>query len=218
MIKTVKMLVLFSLLIMLISGTAVAAQQHHTAQEVEQPLALGEDWPVDESTTIKVTYSDEAGVDVWILFDENNLYVQYDVTTPYPQRNNYSDHDIWRASSFELALSHSTTIPMDQRVKWIMTRTTNGDYVIVTREDRTIIPNGEGVELKIVDTDFGYRGQVIFDLSNPFITSYNPADNNSVYFHLKVNDSKDGQDRTALMRLPGSVQEPSTFHVLTFKK
>ncbi len=207
---------LLSLMIVMASGFAMAESQY-VGVKVDEALVIGQTWPVTQDAAINVPYNDDANFVAWIFYDDSNLYLQYDVTTPFPQKNNYSGHGIWQASSMEFALAPSLTVPRTERIKWIMTRNESEGYVIVTREERTIIENGTAVELGIANTDFGYRGQVIFDLSDRFIESFNPANNESVFFAIMVNDSRDGTERTAMMTL-GDTQEASTFKLLTFQK
>lgn len=217
--KSSVVLVVMLSLIVVFAGVAMA---DFTAVRVDQPLALDTAWPVADANAIEFGVNNPAihaadadeGVKAWLLWDDANLYLQYDVTTKYPMANTYAEHTIWNADSVEFALLRSDQVTKE---KFIVGLTDSG-IQIVTRQPRTIIQNGDGVEANYVATDFGYRGQIIFAWDQVAVAPFNPADNAEILIHIWVNDSKDGVERTRTFGLPGDIGAVDMHHVVKFAK
>lgn len=174
--------------LLVMGGTALAFE----APKVDAPLVFGEDWPVDDDNAYNA-FEDEAGWKLWVFWDDDNVYLQYDVFTDFPMANNYDEHSIWNADSVEWQVRAGTVLE-----KWIVGLTANG-YQIVTRQPRTIIEPGEGVDVLIEPTDFGYRGQIIFDRSHPHMAKFEVASGFEAQMSVQVNDSIDGDERTRIL-------------------
>ena len=175
-------------LVLIFSSVAFA----YEAQKVSAPLALGQEWKVDPDMAYSA-FSGDNGWNVWVFWDDNNVYLQYDVYTDLPMGNNHDEHAIWNADSIEWEITDGLN-----KEKWIVALTSKG-YQIVTRQPRTIIKPGEGVDVLIKKTDFGYRGQIIFDRSHPHMAKFPIEVGYSVDMAVQVNDSKDGNDRTRIL-------------------
>lgn len=177
------------------------------APKVAAPLALGEDWAVAEKNAY-TTMEDGIGWNVWVLWDDANVYLQYDVYTDFPLGNTHTEHQIWNADSIEWEVKAADgTIE-----KWIIALTDNG-YEIVTRQPRTVITPGEGADVVINETDFGYRGQVIFDQTHPHMEKFNLGLGSAVEMAVQINDSADGVERT---RILGGFVDAGIYTDLTF--
>ncbi len=175
-------------LLLILGGTALAFE----APKVEAPLVLGEDWLVDEDNAYSA-FDGDAGWKLWVFWDDDNVYLQYDVFTDLPMGNNHDEHAIWNADSVEWEIKAGS-----EKEKWIVGLTSNG-YQIVTRQPRTIIQPGEGVDVLIEPTDYGYRGQIIFDRTHPHMAKFAVAPGFKVDMAVQVNDSKDGTERTRIL-------------------
>lgn len=175
-------------LILAFGGVALA----YEAPKVAAPLELGKDWPVDADNAYS-HFSGDNGWNVWVFWDDSNVYLQYDVYTDLPMGNNYDEHSIWQADSLEWEINVSGV-----KEKWIIALTSKG-YQIVTRQPRAIIKPGEGAEVLIKETDFGYSGQVILDRSHPNMSKFAIAPGFKVDMAVQINDSKDGTDRTRIL-------------------
>ncbi len=200
-IKTMMFIGVLSVL--LVFSSAVLAFE---APKVDAPLVLGEEWVVDEANAYS-HFDDEIGWKLWVFWDDANVYLQYDVHTDLPMANSHSEHAIWNAASLEWQLRAGSVLE-----KWIIALTDNG-YEIVTRQPRTIIQAGDGVDVLIEDTDFGYRGQVIFDQSHPHMDKFGVEAGLAAEMSVQINDSADGVERT---RILGGFVDAGTYVELIF--
>lgn len=177
------------------------------APKVAAPLALGEDWAVDEKNAYS-TMEDGIGWNVWVLWDDANVYLQYDVYTDFPLANTHTEHQIWNSDSIEWEVVAAD----GTKEKWILGLTDNG-YEIVTRHPRIVINPGEGVDVVIKETDFGYRGQAIFDQTHEHMAKFNLDLGSTVEMAVQINDSADGVERT---RILGGFVDAGVYTDLTF--
>lgn len=197
-------------------AAGAAAQAPSAAARTPSALKLGDDWRVDPAKAIRIEHTADEFVDVWIYWDDDHLYLQYDVHTAFPMGNAYGGdpHSIWNADSIEFALS---TPNLAKQEKWIIALTDEHGYQIVTRHPRAILTPGEGVDVLIVPTEFGYRGQVIFDFDHAHMLHFRPEAGGEMRFHIWVNDSQDGVERTRIFNMPGDVNRPRHYHTLIFE-
>ncbi|HKM16678.1 MAG: hypothetical protein GX228_07655 [Firmicutes bacterium] len=201
-----KKAMLFVGMLCLLLASGASALAAYEAPKVAAPLTLGSEWPVVDEKAYSA-FDGDAGWKVWLFWNDENVYLQYDVYTDFPMGNQYDEHQIWNADSIEFEVTGA-----GQKEKWIIALTSNG-YQIVTRQPRTIVTPGEGVTVLIVETDFGYRGQVVFDRTHPHMAKF-PIETGFVWdMAVQVNDSKDGLERT---RILGEHIGKGTYYKLTF--
>ncbi len=213
-IKINAKMMICTLLVFALLTTPVLASDSYVAVKTSKVLALGENWNVDEANAIVASYNEDVYIKAWLFYDNQNIYLQYDVYTDFPMANSYTGHDIWKADSIEFALATNNLVETE---KWIIGMTDKDGYQIATRKPRTLIDVGQGVDVEIGATDFGYRAQVIFDLNQASMSKFVPEMSNGLMFSIMVNDSKDGVERTRVIALTENVNEPSQHVPLFFK-
>lgn len=181
----------------------------YKAPKVAEPLVLGEEWPVKEANAYNF-FENDIGWNLWVFWDDANVYVQYDVYTDLPLGNKHTGAQIWNADSLEWEIR----TPSGLREKWIIGLTDEKGYEIVARyPDRLLMEPGQGVDVLINETDFGYRGQVILDQSHERLAQFNISLGLALEMAVQVNDSADGTART---RILGGYVDSGTYTPLTF--
>lgn len=189
-----KKLLVLSLLMLFVLSFAVMAD--YNAVKVDS-LALGADWPTAEENVVVLDKyeTDEASANVWLFYDDDNLYLQFDVYTDYPLNSTKEGHDIWEADSLEFGLALNKFAEEEEKAKWIISKTVNAGYQVVTRNPRTEMQKCEGIDVEIYETDFGFTGQVVFDQSHEIMATFNTTDNEELFVGFQINISKEGDSR-----------------------
>lgn len=178
------------------------------------PLKLGEPWPVDEKNvyqSFQQIDGKEIGWKLWVFWDDNSVYIQYDVYTDYPLGNKKTERYIFEADSLEWEIKDDTGL----RQKWMVAETEAKGYEVVVRyPDREyyVAPN-EHHDVLIQPTDFGYRGQVILSMKHPKLAEFNIGLGTKVGMAVQVNDSADGETRN---RILGGFVDSGTYIDLWF--
>lgn len=178
------------------------------------PLKLGEPWPVEEKNVYQAFQKvddKDVGWKVWVFWDDDNVYIQYDVYTDWPLGNQKTERYIYEADSLEWQIRNDDGL----RQKWMVAETEAKGYeVVVCYPDRDyyVAPN-EYHDVLIQETDFGYRGQVILSMKHPKLAEFNIGLGTKVGMAVQVNDSSDGQTRD---RILGGFVDSETYTDLWF--
>lgn len=190
----------------------IMPESGYKAPKVAAPLVLGEEWSVKEENAynfFEQVDGEDVGWNLWVFWDEANVYIQYDVYTDYPLGNTHTGAEIWKADSLEWEIRTSA----GDRQKWIVGLTDNGYEIVVRYPDRTFPKPGEGVDLQIEETDFGYRGQLIISQDHEPLAEFNIDLGLKLEMAVQVNDSIDGVERT---RILGGFVDSGTYTDLWF--
>lgn len=180
-------------LLMLFGATALA----YDAPKVAKPLVLGESWPVVEENAYSGFNSEGAGFNLWVFWDDDNVYIQYDVYTDFPLGNKKTERYIFEADSLEWEVKNAA----GTRQKWMIALTEAKGYEVVIRyPDRVyfVAPN-EYHNVLITETDFGYRGQVILSQKQANLAEFKIGPGVELEMAVQVNDSADGETRTRIL-------------------
>ena len=167
------------------------------APKVAEPLVLGEAWPVDEKNAYSA-FDGDAGWKLWVFWDDENVYIQYDVYTDYPFGNKKTERYIFEADSLEWEIQ---TVGAGIRQKWMVALTEAKGYEVVVRYPERlyyVAPN-EYHDVLIEETEFGYRGQVILSQKHEPLAEFNIGLGTRLEMAVQVNDSKDGEERTRIL-------------------
>lgn len=203
-----KTLVFAGVLCLLLAFGATALA--YEAPKVDKPLVLGEEWPVWEEDVYSSFTADGAGWNLWVFWDDDNVYIQYDVYTDLPLGNKKTERYIFDADSLEWEIKILTN-----RQKWMIALTEAKGYEVVIRyPDREyyVAPN-EFHQVLIVETDFGYSGQVILSQKHWALAEFDISAGAEVQMAVQVNDSKDGEERT---RILGGFVDSGAYSPLVF--
>lgn len=204
--KTI-MLSLVLAVVLIFGATALA----YEAPKVAEPLVLGEDWPVNEDNAYSA-FDGDNGWKLWVFWDDNNVYIQYDVYTDLPLGNKHTERYIFNADSLEWEIR---TVGASKRQKWMIALTEAKGYEVVVRyPDREyyVAPN-EFHDVLITETDYGYRGQVILNQAHPKLAEFGIGAGVKLEMSVQVNDSKDGNERT---RILGGFVDAGAYSELVF--
>ncbi|MGB4378565.1 MAG: hypothetical protein WBK13_04290 [Limnochordia bacterium] len=194
-------------LLFVFGATALA----YDAPKVAKPLVLGEEWPVVEENAYSAFTNDGAGWKLWVFWDDENVYIQYDVYTEFPLGNKKTERYIYEADSLEWEIKNAA----GTRQKWMIALTEAKGYEVVIRyPDRLyfVAPN-EYHDVLIVETDFGYRGQVILSQNQANLAEFKIGPGVELQMAVQVNDSADGETRT---RILGGFVDAVTYSPLKF--
>ena len=168
----------------------------YDAPKFAKPLVLGEELPVVEDNAYSA-FAGDAGWKLWVFWDDDNVYIQYDVHTDFPLGNKLTERYIFNADSLEWEIKTGTGL----RQKWMIALTEAKGYEVVIRyPDRLyfVAPN-EYHDVLITETDFGYRGQVILSQKQAQLAEFNIGAGVELQMAVQVNDSEDGENRTRIL-------------------
>ncbi|MFW6230372.1 MAG: hypothetical protein ACOC4L_05260, partial [Halanaerobium sp.] len=135
----------------------------------------------------------------WLFWDDENIYAQFDVHTEYPLSNAQTGNDIWNGDAIELSLALDPLPDDDEVAKWIIAKTDKAGYQIVTRKPTTEIKRCEGVDVEMLETDFGFRAQIIFAQDHDIMSTFNVSDNPEQLIGFQVGLSEDKDERTNML-------------------
>ena len=174
----------------------------YKAPKVVFPLKVGEEWPVKDENAYSFFTDEydgeEVGWKVWVFWDDDNVYIQYDVYTDLPFGNKKTERYIFEADSLEWEIR---TPDESLRQKWMIALTEEkGHEVVIRYPDREyyVAPN-DHMDVKIEETDFGYRGQVVLSQAHEKLAEFSIELGLKLEMAVQVNDSDDGETRTRIL-------------------
>ena len=179
----------------------------YKAPKVSGPLAVGEEWPVDLANAWSWSGKpegyegeDELGFNVWVFWDDDNVYIQWDVVTPLPLENKKTERYIFEEDSLEWEIN---VLGTSDKQKWMFALTEEKGYEVLVRyPDRVYYVVGDQDpyhQLEIAETDNVYRGQAIISMEDPGMAPFNIGIGTKLEYSVQVNDCTDDESRTRLI-------------------